>query len=267
MLPPQNKSRLVQVCIATALCAVAIFITPAGSGAQTTPGRQPRSRGGSSGSSGNRLPVTSTIRRAGTSWARHVLHRRLGRGLGLRPQRRGRRSAPGLVERPRRCLLPALPLHLQLGPSGQQRQLRRRADRLHAVQPAIPVPLGHSIRRRPAAAGLDRETGFGDFQVTPRFLLSETENFSQSLDLTFRTPTGSERTGNGIGAFSPVYNFWWNAVAGLVLRGGVGGFVPFAGPTTVSRSLPIWPPATTSPATTCSRSATSSGTSPPTSTS
>ena len=80
--------------------------------------------------------------------------------------------------------------------------------------------------------GFDRETGFGDFQVTPRFLLSETVNFTQSLDLTFRTPTGSERTGNGIGAFSPVYNFWWNAVAGLVLRGSVGGFVPFSGPNT-----------------------------------
>ena len=80
--------------------------------------------------------------------------------------------------------------------------------------------------------GFERETGFGDFQVTPRFLLSETQNFSQSLDLTFRTPTGSERTGNGVGAFSPVYNFWWNAVGGLVLRGGVGGFVPFSGPNT-----------------------------------
>ena len=80
--------------------------------------------------------------------------------------------------------------------------------------------------------GFDRETGFGDFQVTPRFLLSETVNFTQSLDLTFRTPTGSERTGNGVGAFSPVYNLWWNAVAGLVLRGSVGGFVPFSGPNT-----------------------------------
>jgi len=75
--------------------------------------------------------------------------------------------------------------------------------------------------------GGQRETGFGDFQVTPRFLLSETVNFSQSLDLTFRTPTGSQRTGNDIGAFSPVYNFWWNAVGGLVVRGGIGGFVPF----------------------------------------
>jgi len=75
----------------------------------------------------------------------------------------------------------------------------------------------------------ERETGFGDFQVTPRFLLSESVNFTQSLDLTFRTPTGTERTGNNIGAFSPVYNFWWNAVAGLVVRGGIGGFVPWSG--------------------------------------
>lgn len=87
------------------------------------------------------------------------------------------------------------------------------------------VPYFVSAPRTPE----DRATGFGDLQVTPRFLLSETTNFSQSLDLTFRTPTGSESTGNGIGAFSPVYNFWWNAVGGMVLRGGVGGFIPFDG--------------------------------------
>ena len=52
-------------------------------------------------------------------------------------------------------------------------------------------------------------------------------NFSQSLDLTFRTPTGSDRTGTGYGAFSPWYNFWYNAAGGLVLRGGIGGVVPF----------------------------------------
>jgi hypothetical protein len=63
-------------------------------------------------------------------------------------------------------------------------------------------------------------------------MLSETQNFSQSLDLTFRTPTGSERTGNNIGAFSLVYNFLVERRGGLVLRGGVGGFVPFSGPNT-----------------------------------
>ena len=74
--------------------------------------------------------------------------------------------------------------------------------------------------------GHDRETSFGDFQVTPRFLLSESQNFSQSLDLTFRTPTGSDRTGTAVGAFSPWYNFWYNAVGGLVLRGGAGRLRP-----------------------------------------
>ena len=77
--------------------------------------------------------------------------------------------------------------------------------------------------------GRDRETSFGDFQITPRWMLSETRNFSQSLDLTFRTPSGSGRTGTGFGAFGPWYNFWYNAVGGLVLRGGLGGFVPFEG--------------------------------------
>ena len=75
--------------------------------------------------------------------------------------------------------------------------------------------------------GGDRDTSFGDAQITPRFLLSESENFSQSLDLTVRTPTGSDSTGTDVGAFSPWYNFWYNPAGGVVLRGGVGGFVPF----------------------------------------
>ncbi len=76
-------------------------------------------------------------------------------------------------------------------------------------------------------AGGHRETSFGDIQITPRFMLSESQNFSQSIDLTFRTPTGSDSTGTDVGAFSPWYNFWYNPVGGLVLRGGAGGFVPF----------------------------------------
>ena len=45
------------------------------------------------------------------------------------------------------------------------------------------------------ASGYGYHTAFGDFQITPRFLLSEDRNTTQSFNLTFRTPTGSRRTG------------------------------------------------------------------------
>jgi len=70
-------------------------------------------------------------------------------------------------------------------------------------------------------------TSFGDLQITPRLLLSESQNFTQTLDVTVRTPTGSTDSLNGIGAVTPIYNFWWNPTGGLVLRGGVGGFLPY----------------------------------------
>jgi len=45
------------------------------------------------------------------------------------------------------------------------------------------------------ASGDSRHTSFGDFQVTPRFMLSETRALTQSFNVTFRTPTGDTDTG------------------------------------------------------------------------
>ena len=70
-------------------------------------------------------------------------------------------------------------------------------------------------------------TTWGDLQITPRLLLSESRNFTHSLDVTVRMPTGDKDLGAGIGAVSPVWNFWYNPWSGLVLRGGVGGFLPY----------------------------------------
>jgi hypothetical protein len=75
----------------------------------------------------------------------------------------------------------------------------------------------------------ETQTNFGDFIITPRILLSESKEQTQSLDLAFRTPTGSDFNGNGVAAFSPTYNFWTNYWKGLVVRGGLGFSIPYAG--------------------------------------
>jgi len=75
----------------------------------------------------------------------------------------------------------------------------------------------------------DAQTNFGDFVITPRFLLSEDKAQSQSLDIAFRTPTGDKFNGHGIAAISPQYNFWTNYWGGLVVRGGLGFTIPYAG--------------------------------------
>jgi hypothetical protein len=77
-------------------------------------------------------------------------------------------------------------------------------------------------------------TTWGDLQITPRLLISESRNFTHSLDVTVRIPTGDEDLGSGIGAVSPVWHFWYNPWSGLVLRGGVGGFLPYENSTRAS---------------------------------
>jgi len=72
-------------------------------------------------------------------------------------------------------------------------------------------------------------TSYGDLQFTPRMILSETRNFTQSLNVTLRAPTGWTKNGNGLAAVTPTYQFWYNAWQGLVLRGGAGFFVPYGG--------------------------------------
>ena len=78
-------------------------------------------------------------------------------------------------------------------------------------------------------AGADNEykTNFGDIQITPRLLISESQDFTQSFNVTFRLPSGSDDNGNGFAAISPTWEFWWNAWSKLVLRGGLGFALPY----------------------------------------
>jgi hypothetical protein len=77
--------------------------------------------------------------------------------------------------------------------------------------------------------GTNYEVSFGDLQFTPRLLLSETRNFTHSFNVTLRVPTGKVDNGTGVAAVTPDYEFWANVWRGLVLRGGVGVFVPYGG--------------------------------------
>ena len=82
--------------------------------------------------------------------------------------------------------------------------------------------------------GSGRETNLGDFKITPRLLLSESKEQTQTLNLTFRTPTGDVYNGNHVASIGPQYNFWTNYWKGLVVRGGVGFAVPYSGDITRS---------------------------------
>ena len=77
-----------------------------------------------------------------------------------------------------------------------------------------------------SGASNNYQTNFGDFQVTPRFLLSETRDVTQSFNVTIRTPTGDKLNGNSVTSVSPDYEFWANWWRGLVLRGGAGMSIP-----------------------------------------
>lgn len=77
------------------------------------------------------------------------------------------------------------------------------------------------------SAGSRYHANFGDYAITPRVMLSETEDVSQSFGVTFRTPTGNTDTGNGVAAIVPTYEFWANWWRGLVLRGGVAVSAPY----------------------------------------
>lgn len=74
--------------------------------------------------------------------------------------------------------------------------------------------------------GDDYHTGFGDVQIVPRFILSETEDVTQSFNVTIRTPSGQPFNGNEVTSVSPDYEFWANWWRGLVVRGGAGMSIP-----------------------------------------
>ena len=67
----------------------------------------------------------------------------------------------------------------------------------------------------------------GDFAVSPRFLLSESQDLSQVFECIVRTPTGRTVNGNGQTTLSPQYEFWYGGLrGGGVIRGGTGVTVP-----------------------------------------
>jgi hypothetical protein len=75
--------------------------------------------------------------------------------------------------------------------------------------------------------GSTTHTSFGDFQVTPRVILSESRDVTQSFNLTFRTPTGDTDTNTQLAAVTPNYQFWANWWRGLVVRGSLGMSIPY----------------------------------------
>jgi hypothetical protein len=67
----------------------------------------------------------------------------------------------------------------------------------------------------------------GDFIVSPRFLLSDTQDFSQVVECFVRTPTGNTVNGNGQSTLAPQYEFWYGGLPGAgVIRGGAGLTIP-----------------------------------------
>lgn len=77
--------------------------------------------------------------------------------------------------------------------------------------------------------GDNRQTNFGDFQIQPRIMLSESKELSQTFNINLRTPTGNPANGMGWASVAPQYQFWANWWKGLVVRGGTGFAIPYAG--------------------------------------
>jgi len=73
----------------------------------------------------------------------------------------------------------------------------------------------------------DYHTAADDLTLTPRVILSESEDVTQSFSVGFRAPIGDSENGQGIAAITPAYEIWANPWRGLVLRGGVNMFVPY----------------------------------------
>jgi hypothetical protein len=93
-------------------------------------------------------------------------------------------------------------------------------SRRFEVQWAIPYIVS-------SAGDGDRHNNFGDFAATARFLLSETQDFTQSFNLIFRTPTGDLDNKNGVASITPEYEFWANWWRGFVVRGGAALAAPY----------------------------------------
>ena len=70
-------------------------------------------------------------------------------------------------------------------------------------------------------------TNVGDLVITPRVMLSETQDVSQSVGVAFQAPTGDDTNGNGIASITPGYEFWSNPWDKLVVRGGATMAIPY----------------------------------------
>jgi len=79
----------------------------------------------------------------------------------------------------------------------------------------------------PFVVSTQGHTNFGDLQITPRIILTESKAVTQSFNLTIRTPTGDIDNGNSMGTITPNYQFWTNWWKGLVLRGSLGMSIPY----------------------------------------
>ncbi len=120
---------------------------------------------------------------------------------------------------------------LGLGIFGYNNQINSAKDS-YSGSVSVYTPLNQRFEFRtdvPVANSSNNQTNFGDFQITPRVLLSETRDTTQTFDLTLRTPTGLLVNGNGVASISPNYNFWNNSWKGLVVRGGAGFTIPYSG--------------------------------------
>ena len=81
----------------------------------------------------------------------------------------------------------------------------------------------------------------GDFVVSPRFLLSESQDLSQVFECLVNTPTGKTVNGNGQTTLTPQYEFWYGGLPGAgVIRGGTGVTIPTneAGVTSTVAGIP-----------------------------
>lgn len=77
------------------------------------------------------------------------------------------------------------------------------------------------------AANDKYHTAAGDLVITPRVILSESVDFTQSLAVFLQAPTGDAENGNHVAAVTPAYEFWADVWRTLVVRGGVNMFVPY----------------------------------------
>lgn len=86
----------------------------------------------------------------------------------------------------------------------------------------IDAPYVESVQGR----GSPNTSRFGDLAITPRVMLTETQDLSLSAGLTVRTPTGIAATESDRLTLTPFVATWKDIGAGVQLRGALGLEVP-----------------------------------------